>query len=394
MRMVYLDYAAATPVDPRVMEEMVPYFTEKYGNPSSVYSLGFEASKAIEGARERVARLIGAESNEIIFTSSGTESINLAIKGLAYEKAYKKRSKGNHIITSAIEHPSVLSAAEELERDGFSITRLPVDKNAIVSLEKLKESITEKTILISVMYANNEVGAIQPISEIGEIAQDKGILLHTDAVAAAGKIPIDVAGESIDLLSMASQDMYGPKGAAALYMRKGVSIAPLLHGGRQEKKLRPGTESVPLIVGMGKAAEIAAEGMESESKRLRRNRDRLIEETISRIKESYLNGSLENRLPGNANIRFNYVEGESIILNLDMKGIQAATGSACTSKTLEPSHVLLAMGIPPEHAHGSIGFTLGRWTKEEDIDYVIEELPPIIRQLRSISPMVPEGWTG
>lgn len=389
MRMVYLDYAAATPVDPRVMEEMVPYFTEKYGNPSSVYSLGFEANKAIEGARERVARLIGADPEEIIFTSSGTESINLAIKGLAH----KKRGKGNHIITSTIEHPSVLSAVEELERGGFSVSRLPVDENAFVDLEKLKESITEKTILMSVMYANNEVGAIQQIPEIGEIARDKGISLHTDAVAAAGKIPIDVAGDGIDLLSMASQDMYGPKGAAALYMKKGISVTPLLHGGRQERKLRPGTESVPLIVGMGKAAEIAAEEMELESERLKKSRDKLVRELTSRIKESYLNGSLEKRLSGNANIRFNYIEGESIILNLDMKGIQASTGSACTSKTLEPSHVLTAMGIPPEHAHGSIGFTLGRWTEEEDIDYVIEVLPPIIRQLRSISPMVPEGWT-
>jgi cysteine desulfurase len=389
MRMVYLDYAAATPVDPRVMEEMVPYFTEKYGNPSSVYSLGFEANKAIERARERVARLIGADPKEIIFTSSGTESINLAIKGLAH----RKRGNGNHIITSTIEHPSVLSAVEELEKDGFSVSRLPVDENAFVDLEKLKELITEKTIIISVMCANNEVGAIQPIPEIGEIARDKGISLHTDAVAAAGKIPIDVAEDSIDLLSMASQDMYGPKGAAALYMKKGISITPLLHGGRQERMLRPGTESVPLIVGMGKAAEIAAEEMESESERLKKSRDRLVMELTSKIKESYLNGSLEKRLSGNANIRFNYIEGESIILNLDMKGIQASTGSACTSKTLEPSHVLTAMGIPPEHAHGSIGFTLGRWTEEEDIDYVIEVLPPIIKQLRSISPMVPEGWT-
>ncbi|MFQ6129042.1 MAG: cysteine desulfurase NifS [Thermoplasmata archaeon] len=389
MRKVYLDYAASSPVDPRVMEEMLPYFTDRYGNPSSVYSLGFEANTAIEEARERVAKLIGADPKEIIFTSCGTESINLAIKGIAH----KRKNKGNHIITSTIEHPSVLSAVEELEKSGFSVTRLLVDQDAIVDVEKLKESITEKTMLISVMYANNEVGSIQPIREIGEIAREKGIPFHTDAVAAAGKIPIDVAEDNIDLLSLASQDMYGPKGAAALYMRKGISIAPLLHGGRQERKLRPGTESVPLIVGMGKAAEIAVQEMGGESERLKKVRDKLVRELTTRVKESYLNGGLERRLPNNANIRFNYIEGESIILNLDMKGIQAATGSACTSETLEPSHVLIAMGIPPEDAHGSVAFTLGRWTQEEDIDYVIEALPPIVRQLRSISPMVPEGWT-
>ncbi|MFQ5910136.1 MAG: cysteine desulfurase NifS [Thermoplasmata archaeon] len=389
MRKVYLDYAAASPVDPRVMEEMLPYFTEKYGNPSSVYSLGFEANTAIEEARERVAKIINAEPKEMIFTSCGTESINLAIKGIIL----RRKGKGDHIITSSIEHPSVHSAVDELERGGFSVTRLPVDEDAIVDVEKVKESITERTILISVMYANNEVGSIQPIREMGEIARDKGIPFHTDAVAAAGKIPIDVAMDGIDLLSMASQELYGPKGAAALFLRKGVSIAPLLHGGRQERRLRPGTEGVPLIVGMGKAAEIAAREMASESERLRKMRDKLIKGLTAGVKESYLNGGLAKRLPGNANIRFNYIEGESLILNLDMKGIQAATGSACTSETLEPSHVLTAMGIPPEDAHGSIAFSLGRWTLEEDIDYVIEALPPIVKDLRAISPMVPEGWT-
>ncbi len=389
MRRVYLDYAAASPVDPRVMEEMLPYFTDKYGNPSSVYSLGFEANTAVEEARERVAKLIGGEPKEIIFTSCGTESINLAIKGLVH----RRKDKGNHIITSTVEHPSVLSAVDELERGGFSVTRLPVDGGGLVDVESVTAAITEKTILISVMYANNEVGAIQPIKEIGEIAKDRGIPFHTDAVAAAGKIHISVSEDNIDLLSLASQDMYGPKGAAALYLRKGTYISPILHGGRQERKLRPGTESVPLIVGMGKAADIAAQEMGAESEMLSKMRDKLVRGLTTSVKECYLNGNLERRLPNNANVRFSYIEGESIILNLDMKGIQAATGSACTSETLESSHVLTAMGIPPEHAHGSIAFTLGRWTKGDDIDYVIETLPPIVKELRSISPMVPEGWT-
>lgn len=389
MRRVYLDYAAASPVDPRVMEEMLPYFTEKYGNPSSVYSLGFEANSAVEEARERVANLIGAEAKEIIFTSTGTESINLALKGVAQ----KRKSEGNHVVTSRIEHPSVLSAVDELERVGFSVSRLPVDDSAIVDVDKVRDAITDKTILISVMFANNEVGAIQPVRDIGDIAREKGIPFHTDAVAATGKIRIDVTKENIDLLSLSSQDLYGPKGVAALYVRKGTSIVPLLHGGRQERKLRPGTENVPLIVGMGKAAEIAAREMGAESERLQRMRDLLVKGLTSTVKECHLNGGLEKRLPNNANLRLSYIEGESIVLNLDMKGIQAATGSACTSETLEPSHVLTAMGIPPEHAHGSIAFTLGRWTEGDDIDYVIETLPPIVKELRAISPMVPEGWT-
>lgn len=389
MRRVYLDYAAASPVDPRVMEEMLPYFTEKYGNPSSVYSLGFEANSAVEEARERVANLIGAEAREIIFTSTGTESINLALKGVAQ----KRKSEGNHVVTSSIEHTAALSAVDELERVGFSVSRLPVDDSAIVDADKVRDAITDRTTLISVMFANNEVGAIQPVREIGDIAREKGIPFHTDAVAAAGKIPIDVTKDNIDLLSLSSQDLYGPKGVAALYVRKGTSIVPLLHGGRQERKLRPGTESVPLIVGMGKAAEIAVQEMGVESERLSKMRDQLVKGLTSTMKECHLNGRLEKRLPNNANLRLSYIEGESIVLNLDMKGIQAATGSACTSETLEPSHVLTAMGIPPEHAHGSIGFTLGRWTKGDDIDYVIETLPPIVKELRAISPMVPEGWT-
>lgn len=389
MRKVYLDYAAASPVDSRVTEEMLPFFTEKFGNPSSVYGLGFEANAAIEQARKSVAALVGAEPKEIIFTSCGTESVNLATIGLAR----KRKDKGKHIITTSIEHPSVLSAIEVLEKEGFSVTLLPVDQNAQVSVDAVQEAVTDKTILISVMFANNEVGAIQPVREIGKVAKDHGVPFHTDAVAAAGKIPIDVREDGIDLLSLSSQDMYGPKGAGALYLRKGVSVSPLMYGGRQERKLRPGTEAVPLIVGLGKAAELAMQEMDAERERLVGLRDKLVRGVTTSVKESYLNGGLENRLPGNANIRFNYIEGESIILNLDMKGIQAATGSACTSETLEPSHVLMAMGIPPEHAHGSIAFTLGRWTQSEDIDYVIESLPPIIRELRSISPMVPEGWT-
>jgi cysteine desulfurase len=389
MRRVYLDYAAASPVDPRVMEEMIPYFTGKYGNPSSVYSLGFEASTAVEQARESVANLIGAEPREIVFTSSGTESINLALMGIAQ----KEKGKGQHIITSSIEHPAVLSAVDELEKRGFEVSRIPVDDSAIVDVDALRESISDRTVLISVMFANNEVGTIQPIREIGKLSRDHGIPLHTDAVAAAGKIPIDVSGDAVNLLSLASPDLYGPKGVAALYVRKGTSISPILHGGRQERRLRPGTENVPLIVGMGKAAEIALQEMDEESEKLKGMRDKLVEGLTSTVKECHLNGRTEKRLPNNANLRFSYIEGESIVLNLDARGIQAATGSACTSETLEPSHVLTAMGIPPEQAHGSIAFTLGRWTEEKDIDYVIETLPPVVKELRSISPMVPKDWT-
>lgn len=388
MRRVYMDYAAASPVDPRVLDEMKTYFDEKFGNPSSVYSLGFEAADALEKARQKVAGLIGADSKEIIFTSCGTESNNLALQGVA--RAMMK--KGKHVITSSIEHPSVLSVCEALQKEGFEISYVSVDSNGTVKMDEIEEFIRKDTILISIMYANHEVGSIQPIKEIGSIARENEIPLHVDAVAAAGKIPIDVERDRIDLLSMASQDIYGPKGIAALYLRSGVRIRPILYGGRQERRIRPGTENVPFAVGFGKAVGLAKNEMEGESNRLTKYRDRLIDGILESTKESYLNGGRENRLPNNVNVRFRYIEGESTILNLDMLGISAATGSACTSETLEPSHVLTAMGIPPEDAHGSVQFTLGRWTKEDDIEYVLEKLPGVVSQLRAMSPMTPRGF--
>lgn len=387
MKKVYMDYGAATPVDPRVLEFMMPYFREKYGNPSSVYSLGFEAKAAIEKARERVANLVNSRKENLIFTSCGTESNNLAIKGIAYQL----KDKGNHIITSSIEHESVLRTMDSLRREGFEVTHIPVDRNGVVSVDKLEKSIRKETILITVMYANNEVGTIQPIKEIGEIAKEREVLFHSDAIAAAGKIPIDIEKDNLDMISIASQDIYGPKGAAALFFLK-KRFKPLFHGGRQEGGKRPGTENVPAIVGFGKAAEIALEIMDSEVSRLTLLRDRLIEGITGSVKESYLNGHPKKRLPTNANIRFNYIEGESIVLNLDSQGIQVATGSACTSDTLQPSHVLTAMGIKPEEAHGSLQFNLGRGNQEEDVEYVLEVLPTVVENLRKMSPMTPRGF--
>jgi cysteine desulfurase len=381
-----MDHAAGMPVDPRVFEAMKPYFLENYGNPSSSHSFGVSARNALMESREKVARLIGAEkTEEVIFTSGGTESNNLAIKGVAV----RNRDKGNHIITTTIEHISVINICKHLQKQGFEITYVPVDKQGMVNPERLKNEITDKTILISVMYANGEIGTIQPIKEIGKIAHENQIYFHVDAVAAAGQVPINVEEENIDLLSISSNDMYGPKGVGALYIKKGTRIQPVIQGGGQERGLRSGTENIPGIVGMGKAAEIAKEEMEPEGRRLSHLRDKLIKGVLETIEHSYLNGHPTKRLPNNANLRFSYIEGESLILGLDMLDIQVSSGSACTSKTLEPSHVLLALGLAHEEAHGSLVFTMGKQNSEEDVDYVLEVLPSVVKRLRAMSPLTP-----
>ncbi|MCK5291493.1 MAG: cysteine desulfurase [Thermoplasmata archaeon] len=382
-----MDYGAATPVDQRVLEEMMPYFGEKFGNPSSVYSLGFEAKAAIEEAREKVAKLVNVNKDGVIFTSNGTESNNLAIKGTVFQF----KDKGKHIITSEFEHDSVLKTIDALKKHGFESTQVAIDSDGLVKLDELKDSIRDDTILISMMYANNEVGTIQPIEEIGKIAKEKGIIFHSDALAAAGKIPIDMERDNLNLVSIGSQEIYGPKGASALCLSQ-KRVKPLMLGGRQESGKRPGTENVPAIVGFGKAAEISLEMMDSEATRLTAVRDKLIERITGSMKESYLNGHPTRRTPYNANIRFNYIEGESIVLNLDAQGIQVATGSACASESLQPSHVLLAMGVKAEEAHGSLQFNLGRGSSEEDVDYIMEVLPTVVENLRKMSPMTPDDF--
>jgi len=382
MKKIYLDYAATTPTHPEVVKEMLPYFNQIYGNPSSIYQIAQQAKGAVGEAREKVAKLINAKPEEIIFTSGGTEADNMAIKGIAFAN----KNRGNHIVTSKIEHHAVLNTCKWLEKQGFKVTYISVDKYGMVDLDELKKSLTDKTILISIMHANNEVGTIEPILEIAKIAKEKGIYFHTDAVQTVGKIPIDVKKIGVDLLSLSSHKLYGPKGVGALYIRKGVKISPLIHGGHHERNKRAGTENVPGIVGLGKACEIAAKEMSNEGKRLKRLRDKLYKGLNERIDEMPLNGHPQNRLPGNLNICVKYVEGESMLINLDLEGICASSGSACTSGSLEPSHVLLAMGIPPEVAHGSLRFSLGRETKEEDIDRVIKVLPPIVEKLRAMSP--------
>jgi cysteine desulfurase len=387
LRKVYMDHGAGMPLDTKVFEAMKPYFFENYGNPSSAHSYGNSAKAALAASREKVAALAGAEKpQEIVFTSGGTESNNLAIKGAAL----RNKGKGNHIITSAIEHISVINICKYLQKQGFEVTYVPVDKEGVVDLEKLKESVNDKTSLISVQYGNGEIGTIQPIKEIGEIAQENNITFHVDAVAAAGQVPINVQEENIDLLSLSSNDMYGPKGVGALYIKRGTKVLPLNQGGGQERGLRSGTENIPGIVGMGKAAEIAQKGMAKEGKRLTMLRDRLIKGVLDEVESSFLNGHPVKRLPNNANLRFSYIEGESLILGLDMLGIQVSSGSACTSKTLEPSHVLLAIGLAHEEAHGSLVFTLGKQKSEEDVDYVIEVIPNVVKKLRALSPLTPK----
>lgn len=375
-----MDHSATTPVDPEVLEAMLPYFSEKFGNPSSLYTVGREARRAIEESRQKIADLIGAKKEEIIFTGSGTESDNLAIKGAAY----KNRKKGDHIITSSIEHHAVLHTCKYLETKGFKINYLPVSREGLVNPADVERAITPNTILITIMHANNEIGTIQPIEEMGKIAKEKNIPFHTDAVQTAGKIPISVDALGVDMLSMSAHKIYGPKGVGALYLRKGIHIEPQLHGGGHERNMRSSTENVPGIVGFAKAAELAKERLpDAKTANLR---DSLIKGVLG-IKESYLNGHPKKRLPNNANFRFSYIEGESMILNLDMKGIAASTGSACSSTSLEPSHVLLAIGLRPEEAHGSLRLTLGRENTQEEVDYVVSELSEIVKKLRMISPL-------
>ena len=384
---IYLDYAATTPTDPRVVEAMLPYFTDSFGNPSSIHSFGQEGKKAIEEARDKVANLIGAKSEEMIFTSGGTEADNFALKGVAFAN----EKKGNHIITTAIEHHAVIETGKFLEQREFKVTYLPVDKYGLLSPEDVKKAITDKTILISIMHANNEIGTTEPIAEIGKIAQEREIYFHTDAVQTAGHLPLNVDELNVDLLSISSHKLYGPKGVGALYIRKGTRIISFIHGGEQERRRRASTENVPGIVGFGRAVEIAKEEMEKEAKRLTSLRDRLIKGIPERIKEVRLNGHPTQRLPNNVNVSVKFVEGESMLLNLDLAGIAASTGSACSSSTLEPSHVLLAIGLSPEIAHGSLRFTLGRGTTEENINYLLEILPKIVTKLRAMSPLYKKG---
>jgi len=381
--MIYMDHSATSPVDPEVFKAMKPYMMESYGNASTLYSLGREARRALESSREKVASLIGSNTDEVIFTSGGTESDNIAIKGTAY----KLRAKGNHIITSNIEHPAVDETCRYLEKNGFEVTYLPAGKDGIVSVSDLENAITDQTILITVMHANNEIGTIQPIAEIGEIARENKIYFHTDAVQSVGKIPVDVKTLNVDMLSISAHKLYGPKGIGALYIKKGVRLEPIIHGGGHEKGIRPGTENVAGIVGLGKACEIAQHNLEETGRYVTSLRDKIIKGVLSEIDESYLNGHPTKRLPNNINFRFTGIEGESLVLHLDSKGIASSTGSACSSKKLEPSHVLMALELEEVQAHGSLRLTLGKENKPEEIDYVVESIKDAVGTLRKLSPL-------
>ena len=383
MRKVYVDNAATTQVDREVIDAMIPYFDNKYGNASSIHSFGREAYEGMENARKQVAQLVNASPKEIFFTSGGTESDNTAIKGVAL----KSRDKGRHIITSRIEHPAVLETCQYLESVGFKVTYLPVDRFGKVSLESLSKSITKETLLVTVMHANNEIGTIEPIREIGEIAHEHGVIFHTDAVQTAGKIPIDLNKMEADLISISAHKIYGPKGVGALFKREGVTIETLMQGGGHERGLRSGTENVAGIVGMGKASYLANTRMEDDARRITDLRNEIIKKVLTEIEESYLNGHPTDRLPNNAHFRFSGIEGESLLLSLDEKGIAASTGSACSSKKLMPSHVLMAIGLNEVQAHGSLRISLGRDNTNEDIDYVCDSLGVTIQRLREISPL-------
>ncbi|MEY8321409.1 cysteine desulfurase NifS [Lachnospiraceae bacterium 46-61] len=380
---IYFDNAATTPVRKEVYDEILPYFTEYYGNASSVYAIARESKKALEKAREQVAKALNADIDEIYFTAGGSESDNFALKGIA--EAMEK--KGKHIITTQIEHHAILHACEYLQQRGFEITYLPVDEYGKISLEELKEAIRNDTILISVMFANNEIGTIQPIKEIGAIAKQKGIYFHTDAVQAVGHVKIDVKEMNIDLLSLSGHKICAPKGIGAIYIKKGVIINPLIHGGAQEKRRRAGTENIAGIVGLGKAIELANEEIEQNITKVSALRDKLINGILEKIPYSKLNGHPTDRLPGNCNISFEFIEGESMLLLLDSKGIAASSGSACTSGSLDPSHVLLAIGLPHEKAHGSLRMTLEHYNTEKEVDIVLQELPMIVSKLRDMSPL-------
>jgi cysteine desulfurase len=380
---IYLDHAATTYTSKEVLNEMLPFFTEYFGNPSSVHQFGREVKKSIDVARDRVAKAIGALPEEIYFTAGGSEADNLAIKGVAYAN----KNKGNHIITTKIEHPAVIETCEQLAKEGFEITFLDVDHYGLVNPEDVRKAIKDNTILISVMYANNEIGTIQPITEIAKIANEKKVYFHTDAVQAIGSVRINVQEQKIDMLSMAGHKFYGPKGIGALYVRKGVKLVSIIHGGSQERKRRAGTENVPGIVGMGKAIEIAYQKLDENNSRITMLRDKLINEIMAKVPHTRLNGHPENRLPNNTSFCFEFIEGESLLLNLDIKGIAGSSGSACSSGSLEPSHVLLAIGLSHEIAHGSLRLSLGEVNTEEDIDYVLQVLPEIVDRLRQMSPL-------
>ena len=384
MRKVYLDNNATTRMRPEVLEAMLPYFKDIYGNASSIHAFGRVARTAIDQARAKVANLLGAaNAEEIIFTSGGTEADNFAIRGVAHAL----KTKGNHIITSSIEHHAVLNSCKFLEKEGYKVTYLPVDKDGIVDLDALKSAITDKTILITIMHANNEVGTIEPIEEIGRIAKEKGIYFHTDAVQSAGKVPFEVKNMDVDLMSISAHKIYGPKGTGVLYIKKGTKITPLLYGGHHEMGKRAGTENVAGMVGFGRAAELAKKEILDEAGKLTALRDYLYKGIVSQIQYVTLSGHPTKRLPNTLNVRFKYLEGESIILNLDMEGVAVSTGSACTSGSLEPSHVLTAMGVDPADTQGSIRFSLGMDNTKEDMDYVLQVLPPIISRLRDMSPL-------
>lgn len=384
IKTIYFDNAATTKLSPTVLDSMIPYLTENYGNASSIYQIGRKSREALDQARDRVAKALGADTKEIYFTSGGTESDNWAIKGIAFAN----EKKGKHIITTNIEHHAVLHTCKYLEKYGFEITYLPVRENGIIDVKDLKNAIREDTILVSVMFANNEIGTIQPIKEIGEIIKEKGIYFHTDAVQVVGNIPIDVNNLNLDLLSLSAHKFNGPKGVGALYIRKGVNISPMIHGGAQEKMKRAGTENVAAIVGLGTAIELATKNIEEKNKKLIKLRDMTIKKLLKTIPDTLLNGDPDKRLPGNVNVCFKYIEGESILLMLDMKGICASSGSACTSGSLEPSHVLLAIGRPHEIAHGSLRLTFSVENTQKDVEYLLDILPPIVDRLRHMSPLI------
>ena len=389
MRQVYLDYSATTPVKKEVLDAMIPYFTEHFGNPSSLYTIGQESKGAIATARQQVADLINAEPTEVFFNAGGTESDNWAVFGIA--DALK--NKGNHIITTKIEHHAMLHSCEFLEKRGYDVTYIGIGPDGRVDLEELKAAISDKTIVISVMMVNNEIGTVQPIKEIGKIAKEHGIVFHTDAVQALANVPIDVKDMGIDLMSMSSHKIYGPKGIGALYIRKGVKISNYLHGGGQESKRRAGTENLAGIVGFGKAAELARVNFDQHVKHCSELRNYLVEEVLAKVPMTFVNGTMEYRHPGNANITFEYIEGEAMLLMLDAMGIAVSTGSACSSTSLTPSHVLSALGVPVEKIHGTLRMTIGDFTTKEDVDYVVETLATIVERLRSISSVNSEkGW--
>ena len=387
---IYLDYAAATPMDPRVIEVVNKHFKETYGNSSSLHSIGQKSAQILENSRVTISSLINANRFDIYYTSSGTEADNTAILGVAM----KNKNRGNHVITSSIEHHAIENPCKELEKRGFRVTYLPVDKYGLINIKDLEDAISDKTILISIIFANNEIGTIEPVKEIGMIAKERDIIFHTDAVQAFGKIPIDVEKMNIDLLSASAHKLYGPKGVGLLYIRnKGVRdgwgkyIEPIMYGGGHERDMRPSTVAVPLIAGFEKAVEIAKEQMSKEAERETKLRDNVIKWVLENVEDTFLNGHPTKRLPNNVNLGFRYIEGESMILDLDVEGIEASTGSACSSQSLEPSHVLMAIGLKPEEAHGSLRLTIGRFTTEEEINYLFEKLPKTVNRLRTMSPL-------